>query len=211
VYEDVRSRIVALELPPGAAVSEAELATRLEVSRTPVREAIILLADEGLLDVYPQRGTFVTPINRADVVTAQFIRESLECASLTAFPQDSPPHVAAELRGIVARQRLACELDDEAGFFELDALFHQRLMGAAGHEAAWQVVARTAAHLDRVRRMSLPQQHRVMRLVDEHDAVLDAALAGDGAAAVDRLRAHLRLVLDDVDVMHRAQPELFGD
>jgi len=80
IYERLRRAITTLELAPSESVSEKDLAQKLGVSRTPVREALIRLADEGLIDVLPQRGTFVAPIRLQDVEDAQFIREALEVA-----------------------------------------------------------------------------------------------------------------------------------
>src|SRR4051794_27041342 len=82
VYTIIREAIVSLRLLPGQALSENELATQYGVSRTPVREALIRLAGDGLVEVVPQLGTFVSRISELDVREAQFIREVLECTSL---------------------------------------------------------------------------------------------------------------------------------
>ena len=82
VISELRSRIISLELPPGTSISENELATTLGVSRTPIREALLILAEEQLVEVFPRVGTFVTPVDVRLVKNSQFLREALELSSL---------------------------------------------------------------------------------------------------------------------------------
>ncbi len=91
VYETLRRKVLTLELPPGAALSENELAAALGVSRTPVRESLILLADEGLVQVFPQVGTFVSRVDPDRVRDAQFLREAVELAALDDVPAEPRP------------------------------------------------------------------------------------------------------------------------
>ena len=87
--ETLRRRIISLQLPPGEPLSENELAQELGVSRTPVRESLILLREEGLVQVYPQIGSFVSLVDLGRVSEAQFVREAIECASLRDLAVDS--------------------------------------------------------------------------------------------------------------------------
>src|SRR3954464_1739569 len=93
VYEALRRRVLTLELPPGAALSENELAAALGVSRTPVRESLILLAEEGLVQVFPQVGSFVSRVDPVKVADAQFLREAVELAALDDLPEVLDPDV----------------------------------------------------------------------------------------------------------------------
>ena len=142
VHRVLRERIVSLDLAPGAAVSEGDLAAELGVSRTPVRESLILLAEEGLIHVYPQLGSFVARIDVQQVRDAQFIREAVELAALHAAAARATAADIAALRALIAAQREA----DATTFVTLDDDFHRSLMAAAGHESAWRIVgsARTA-------------------------------------------------------------------
>ena len=210
VYAWLRRRIIELELPPGAALSEAEIGARLGVSRTPVRESLILLAEEGLVEVFPQRGSFVGPIRYEDVVSAQFVREAIECSSLELGGFQVTEGDLAELRALIVRQREADAVDDAAGFFDLDEQYHQRLMAACGHESAWRIVAPAKAQMDRARRLSLPENGKMSDLVEQHEHVVDALAGRDVSGAVDALRRHLRVVLDDISHIQRERPELFA-
>jgi GntR family transcriptional regulator, rspAB operon transcriptional repressor len=211
VHALLRARIVSLELPPGTALSENELAAQLQVSRTPVRESLILLADEALAEIYPRLGTFVARIRVQAVAEAQFVREAIELAGL----QQSVPRVGeadiADLRALLAAQREAVGEPGAGRFFELDEAFHQRLLEISGHLTAWKVVNTAKAHLDRVRRLSLPMPEIVSAMVDQHEQVVDRLAAGDGDGAGAALRTHLRAVLHDFDEIRRLNPQYFAD
>ena len=105
VYDTIRRKVLTLELPPGAALSENELAAALGVSRTPVRESLILLAEEGLVQVFPQVGSFVARVDPDGVADAQFLREAVELAALDDMPPDPDPDVVAELRENLDRKQ----------------------------------------------------------------------------------------------------------
>src|SRR5688572_4180557 len=135
VYETLRRKVLTLELPPGAALSENELAAALGVSRTPVRESLILLAEEGLVQVFPQVGSFVSRVDPDGVADAQFLREAVELAALDDMPPDPDPEIVAELRENLDRQQ-APGIDLEE-FFGLDEAFHHGLLRLSGHARAW--------------------------------------------------------------------------
>jgi GntR family transcriptional regulator, rspAB operon transcriptional repressor len=152
-YKELRHRIVSLKLPPGSPLSENELAEHLSVSRTPVRESLILLAEEGLVQVFPQLGTFVSRVDTEKVADAQFVREAIEVASLKDAVRDRSDDDIARLRdNLAAQSEPDLSMDD---FFELDEKFHQALLTAGGHAAAWRSVESAKAHLDRARRLGL--------------------------------------------------------
>ena len=205
VHRVLRERIVSLDLTPGAAVSEGDLAAELGVSRTPVRESLILLAEEGLIHVYPQLGSFVARIDVQQVRDAQFIREAVELAALHAAAARATPADIAALRALIAAQREA----DAPTFFALDDDFHRSLMAAAGHESAWRIVGSAKGHLDRVRRLSLPIPNTIERLIDEHTDVVDHLEAGREPAAEAALQRHLRGVFDDLDTIRARHEDLF--
>ncbi|WP_329454908.1 GntR family transcriptional regulator [Streptomyces sp. NBC_01497] len=211
VHEQLRARIIALDLEPGAALSENDLAAELGVSRTPVRESLILLGDEGLVDVYPQLGTFVARIRLGDIASAQFVREALECAALRDAVGRATPRDVTDLRRLLRAQRDAAEDGDMDAFFLGDEDFHARLMAVGGHASAWPVVAQAKAQLDRARRLSLPLTQQLPLLIGQHTAVVDRLEAADGSAAEESLRDHLRLVFGDVEKIRGTRPDLFTE
>lgn len=209
VHAALRREILTLRLAPGAALSENELAAGLGVSRTPVRESLILLADEGLVQVFPQIGSFVSPIDPQRVTDAQFLRESVELAALADVPDPPDGALVARLQDNLGAQSAEDITMDR--FFELDEQFHRTLLDLSGHGGVWQPVAAAKAHLDRARRLGAVRRHPIADMAAEHRAVLEAVTAGDRTGARRILREHLRRVLDDVEHVRAQSPELFGD
>ncbi|GAA0517243.1 GntR family transcriptional regulator [Saccharopolyspora thermophila] len=208
VYETLRHKVVTLEYPPGAPLSENELAASLGVSRTPVREGLILLSQEGFVQIFPKIGSFVSRVDPRKVADAQFLREAVELASLEDVGPAPDPEVVAELRDNLARQRQAA--GDLADFFRLDEAFHQGLLRLGGHESAWPTVVAAKGHLDRARRLGLQDATPPQVFIDQHEAVLDSLVSGDVAQARRLLRAHLRAVFDDIEQIRERSPELFA-
>jgi DNA-binding GntR family transcriptional regulator len=206
----LRADIISLHLPPGAALSENELAAQLGVSRTPVRESLIILQAEGLVQVIPQVGSFVALVNPSQVAEAQFMREALECWSLQSVGHPIKPGDVDALIENLHGQALCASTNKVDEFFELDEHFHRLLLRAAGHESAWRTIASHKAHLDRARRLSLGHRLPLAELVAQHQAVADALIAGNAPEAVAQLTAHLREIFNDIDAVRDQQPELFN-
>ncbi|WP_166024222.1 GntR family transcriptional regulator [Streptomyces chilikensis] len=210
VYEFLRARIAGLELRPGAALSENDLAAELGVSRTPLRESLVLLGEEGLVDVYPQLGTFVSWIRPQAVASARFVREALEPAALRDGVPQATERDVLEPRALLAGQAEAGRRGDPETFLRLDEEFHARLMAVGGHGDVWPVAGRAKAHLDRARRLSLPPEDRITLLVQQHTDVVDALERGDAGGTGTALRGHLRQVFADVGAIRDRHPELSG-
>jgi GntR family transcriptional regulator, rspAB operon transcriptional repressor len=208
-YAILREAIVTLRLAPGHPVSENELAAQLGVSRTPVREAIIRLAGDGLVEVYPQRGSAVSRISEHEVREAQFIREALERAALVNTAERLGDGDTLRLEAILAEQRAAHATGDVAGFLAADDALHRTLIEIGGHHQVWPVIHGAKGHLDRVRWLSLPTPDMIEQLIAEHTAIVAALARGDLADADRRLTAHHRLVLDKLPGLAGQHPELF--
>jgi DNA-binding GntR family transcriptional regulator len=208
VYDTLRTKMLTLELPPGAALSENELAAALGVSRTPVRESLILLSEEGLVQVFPQVGSFVSRVDPERVADAQFLREAVELASLDSIPTDLDANLVKELQANLHRQH-APDIDLE-DFFTLDEEFHHGLLKLGGHANAWPTVVAAKGHLDRARRLGLHESASPTKFADQHQDVLRAVLAGDIENAKSTMRQHLRAVFDDIERIQARSPELFA-
>jgi DNA-binding GntR family transcriptional regulator len=194
IHAVLRQDIVSLRLPPGARLSENELAERFGTSRAPVREALIRLVEDGLIEVRPQRGSFVTRISLAAMESSRFVREALEVAIIR---QAAGKGIAQAAQAHIEATILA-QIDTHGAperFTQLDDLFHRAFAEAAGLAAVWAIVEREKAQFDRVRFLSLPSTTPVEVLVQQHRAILAAVLARDPAAAEQAMRAHLTEVL----------------
>lgn len=211
VYAALREAIVSAELEPGRRLSENELADRLGVSRTPVREALVRLRDDRLVAIVPQLGTFVTLIGPDAVADAHFVREALECNAIRIAAERATPADLLDLQANLAEQERAEEADDAEAFDRLDEALHRAICELSGREVAWRVSQRARGQLDRVRRLSLPAPGYRRQMIDEHREVLAAVAAHDAKGAERALRHHLRMVLSHVPDIQRAHPEFFEE
>lgn len=210
VYEELASAIRDLRLPPGASLSETELAEQLHVSRTPLREAIARLVETGLVSVVPQVGTQVELIRLYDVEQARFVRESLETAAFTVACAN-PARDVAPLRHLLAEQERCHQRGDIDGFFAADEALHEQIFALSGYLGAWQVMQPMKMHLDRLRRLSLPEPETVRALIDEHTAIVDALEAGDAADGHKCLVLHARRALGTLPALQAQYPEYFTE
>ncbi|QEC50332.1 GntR family transcriptional regulator [Baekduia soli] len=211
VYLALREAIISAELEPGRRLSENELAELLGVSRTPVREALVRLRDERLVAIVPQLGTFVTLISTEGVADAAFVREALECAAIRLAAQRAGEDALAELQANLAAQDRAQAAGDAEAFDGLDEALHRSLCELSGHEIAWDLSRRANGHLDRVRRLSLPEPGYLGEMVAEHRQVVAAVAAGDPDRAEEALRHHLRMVLSGLGHIRAAHPDFFEE
>jgi DNA-binding GntR family transcriptional regulator len=210
-HQFLRREIIDGRLLPRAPLSEQELSQSMGVSRTPVREALIKLADEGLVDIYPQFGSFVAPIKLAEVFDSQFVRESLECAALERAIERIEAAQAAALKGILDDQRSYQRAGENVAFFEADEKMHVYLMTIAGHEAVWQIVENAKAQMDRVRHLSMRSDVKLNSILAEHSAIVDGVVSRDRIGALAALRAHLRGLFRSVDVLVNEHREYFAE
>lgn len=210
VLRALRDAIVRIELPPGAHLSEAELARRFGVSRQPVREALIKLQEAGLLCVRPQRGTVVQRISVAAVHDARFVREAVEAAVVREAATMRPPGLVAELGGLIAAQeRAATREGGAAEFLRLDEAFHRALADGIGRVFAWTALEPIKAQMDRVRFLSMEGATPLPELIRQHRAIAEGIAAGDPDRAEAALRTHLREILASLPRIAEAHPEYF--
>lgn len=214
VYDSLRRAILSLALVPGEALSEKALSDEMGVSRTPVREALARLAQENLVVIIPQVGTFVSKIDLGRVAEAQFVRTALECAAI-ADTMDAEPHDLVLLRQNIAKQRDLDEARGWDGIYELDHQFHSHLTVISNHPMVDELVRVPLMHMERVRRLSIPYAGRIESLldlpsiIDQHERIADAIASRDQAGAVDAMREHLSHVQDVAAALALIMPNYF--
>lgn len=208
IYALLRERIVQGALKPGEPISETEIARTYSVSRQPVREAFIKLSEAGLVQIRPQRGTFISSISVASVMEARFVREAIEADVARTAAAGASPEAVATLRDQIARQKQVADSDVPA-FMKLDELFHRTLAEVAAVPFAWRVVEDVKAQMDRIRYLSVEEVH-VRNLIAQHEAIVEAIAAADEDAADRAMRAHLREILRSLPIIAAAHPDLFG-
>ena len=210
LYDLLRGRIIALELPPGLQLSRNDLAAGYGVSQTPVRDALQMLEKEGLVVIYPQSRTEVTRIDLKQARETQFLRMSLELEVVRALATEAGQPAVGQAMRIVRQQETALTVDgDLARFGQLDRQFHQMLFEAAGVPDLWQVVQSRSGHIDRLRRLNLMDPGKAATILAAHTEILDRMKALDVAGAQDAVRRHLSATLAKVDDIRRAHAHYF--
>lgn len=209
VYDELRDAIVSLRLQPGARIDKAALCERLHVSRQPLSEALAWLAEERLVAVEPQKGTYVTRISMRDVAEAAFVRAALEVETVRRLAPEVDAETLQRLSLIVDYQSVASAAKDHEEFYGLDVRFHAALIGRLAFRRVAEVVESSRAQTERIRRLLLPTPDRSSGTITEHRAILAALARRDAAAAGDAMRTHLDNVLLGLQRLSSEQPQLF--
>ena len=201
-------RVVNLTLPPGAKLSEAEVAAQMGVSRQPVRDAFYRLSQMGFIQIRPQRATFVTPISEEAVLQAYFIRAALEEACMRVAAQRLTDDQLDALGHVLDLQAREIGAGNRAVFHALDDRFHHDICRFAGLEFVWTLVKDNKGHMDRARYLSL--SYGADTALAEHGQILDALRRRDPDAAVAAIRQHLSRIEGIIARLRIDQPRVFG-
>jgi DNA-binding GntR family transcriptional regulator len=208
LYHILRAAIICGELLPGQSISEVEMSRKFAISRQPVREAFIKLSEERLIEVLPQRGTYVRKISVKGVLDARHLREVIEVSIAREVSEKKTPALVKTLRGIVSEQRKV-KHGDNPSYLRLDEEFHRSLALYAGREYMWRVAEGIKAHMNRVRFLTFDSATPISQLTDEHAGIVDAIAAGDGNLAAQRMEQHLRTLLETLPLIAERYPEHF--
>ena len=209
IYSDLRAELVSLQRRPGEVMSEAEIALSYGVSRTPVREAILKLADERLVEIFPQSGIFVSRIPIAALPEAIIVRKALEETTSGMAANRATSSQILALHSIVERQREANAAGDSDTFHRADEQFHATIAEVAGYPGIWTLIQQVKVHVDRYRRLTLPQRGRIPRVIAEHESILSAIEAHDASGARTAMATHLDSLLDNIALTQHINPEFF--
>lgn len=199
VFERLREAIVSLELVPGTVLPRNELAEQFGISQTPIRDALMRLGEEGLVDIFPQHATVVSRIDIAAARQAHFLRRSIELEVVRTLAADASDELIARLRAQVDLLAALSSGGDYSEFVAADQSFHRLMYEAAGVPDLWSLVRRLSGHVDRLRRLHLPSAGKAQAVVRDHRRIVDAIAQRDPEAAQARLREHLSGTLGKLD------------
>jgi GntR family transcriptional regulator, rspAB operon transcriptional repressor len=209
IYEVVRDWVVTMTLKPGQALSEKDLAARLSVSRTPVREAMIRLSDEGFIDVLPQHGTFVSFIDVDKLDEAGFIRKAVEGAVVVELTKSLNEESVATLNSIMDEQRRAAKSNDYEALETADRRLHSTMPALVGKPNVWWVIKRAMYHLERALRLRKREASNWSETIREHEALVYAIIGRDAEEATSVIRRHIDRNLGEVRIVCDAHPQYF--
>ena len=209
LHEALRERIVSLELIPGEYLSRSEIAAQYDVSQTPVRDAMMRLEEEGLLVIYPQSKTLVSKIDVTHAQETQFLRLSIELEVVRTLIRQEGKAQIAKARTCLALQRAALGSDDLLQFSRLDREFHAAICEAAGVANLWTIVTARSGHIDRLRKLNLPDPGKSSSILSCHERILRAIDDRDDRGAEAVLREHLSGTLSQVEQIIERYPGYF--
>nr|WP_255679418.1 GntR family transcriptional regulator [Jiella flava] len=214
IYHMLRRSIILLEMQPGSLLIEKDLAAQWGVSRTPVREAIQKLADEGLVTVFPHSATIVSKISYRMAEEGFIIRRALEVESVRRAAERATPEIHARLATIVTKMRAIVSEQRLGEYIEVDNALHCAIAEASGVGRLWRFVMMAKVDLDRMRQLSAPVPGHLDRVTDQHAQIVDAICHGRPDLAELTMRVHLessfevmsRLIAEDRDIFEPDGP-----
>lgn len=212
-YDIILKKIIDAEYEPGQKISEKKIEEDLQIGRTPVREALLQLRQDRLINVIPQSGTYISKIDLTDVLDARFVRASVErrimreAASLKLTAEQ-----VADLDRIIKIEKMTREDDDFPAFLESDDTFHEYFYKITNHQRVWDWLKKINIQFNRFRFLRLKVQKLSWQgLIEEHIAIYDAVKNND-VSEVDRLTAnHMHRMLDEEQSLIKAFPEYFAN
>jgi len=209
VYEELRNRIINLKLEPGAPVTKNMLTERFNVSPTPIREALLRLAEEDLVNIIPQSGTAISLINIQSAQEVHFLRLSVEIEVARVLCMEIDDSGLAELNAWMERQVTELNAGNQTAFKQADNNFHLEMFRLAGVKGLTQLLDRRRGHYDRIRGLYLREHQRREVVVEEHRKIFAALKKRDIHAAEAAVRMHLGKSLAIVDQIRDRYPNYF--
>jgi DNA-binding GntR family transcriptional regulator len=209
VYHSMKDAILSLAYQPGQIMRKGDICEQLDISRSPVSEAVTRLAAEGLVDVIPQAGTFVTRFSMAEIREGSFLREALEIAAVELVAKTiTDDQVKLLKRNLRVQQALVDDLDVQ-GFYQFDSEMHNLIFGFTNYRRLAAMAETSWLQVNRARQLVLPNPDRVADTLAEHRAIVSALQARDPKAARKATKKHMGQLLLHLEAIELDRPDLF--
>ncbi|MEM7523669.1 MAG: GntR family transcriptional regulator [Pseudomonadota bacterium] len=209
VFDHLRGQIVSMALPPGARLSEADVARDCNVSRQPVREAFIRLGNMNLLLVRPQRATVVRPISRTEILESRFIRMAVEMEIVRRACKVGSGAYKAAFEDNLTRQDVAVRGGDADSFNDLDYEFHRLICLSANCGFAYKTIAENKISVERLCMLSLTDMQEQVDVYEDHLTMYDRLTARDEEAMIEITKRHLSRLNTTLDHVQANYPDYF--
>ncbi|MEN3931123.1 GntR family transcriptional regulator [Microvirga sp. W0021] len=210
VYLDLRQKIVGMAILPGSRIVEQDIASEHSISRTPVHEAVQKLAEEGLIEVRPRFGTFVSKIPLGGLEEAMFMREALECAVVERVCEIITPEGIETIEGILKEQEAFVINHNQKGFHKTDEEFHAALASIAGYPGIWRIILNAKMQVDRFRQLTLNVPGHMEIVLVEHKKILSAIIEKNAASASAAMREHMMHLRPGISLAVEQYPDYFS-
>lgn len=209
VYEELKRNIMSMKLEPGQAMSTQEIATKLNVSRTPVREAFLQLQSEGLVEMIPQRETIVSRIDMKRVEQEKFIRECLELGVINMFLDKKNQGDIHRMPELIELQKRCAETGDFVGFLDADDQFHKVLFDVTDQQMAWATITSRNGHYNRFRILFVQNADVLESSIQQHAEIVRFLEMGDEDRIRRALTSHIQRLEVDKTGLVAAYPDYF--
>ncbi|MFB9828845.1 GntR family transcriptional regulator [Lederbergia wuyishanensis] len=208
-YKKLKMKILNLELEPGTKISEKEIADEFNVSRTPVREAFMKLAQEELLDIIPQSGTIVSRINLDYVEEGRFIREKIEKEIVMLACKEFPDDYLFRLETNLALQELCIGKNNFYQLYELDEEFHRILFSGVGKARTWKMLQLLNSHFNRLRLLRLSKDSNWESIISQHKKIYKLIIEKNPEEASQMMERHLQMAVFEKEMLKEKYPHYF--
>jgi GntR family transcriptional regulator, rspAB operon transcriptional repressor len=210
IYELIRRSIIMLEMQPGAPIVEKSICSKLSVSRTPVREAIQRLAGEGLVNVIPHSGTYVSRISFQVAEEGFIIRRALEIESVRRASLRYSYAAWAELDAVLMRMRKLLDTNQLDRYLDEDDILHSTIARMSGMPRIWKFITLAKVHLDRMRQLSAPVPGHLAMVTEQHAAIVAAVRSGKPDQAELAMRIHLESSFEVMTRLYHERTNMFA-
>ncbi|WP_026885025.1 GntR family transcriptional regulator [Clostridium beijerinckii] len=211
IYHNLREEIINLYLEPGTSISEKELSEKYNVSRTPVREALVRLAQEGLVQIYPQKGTVVSLIDLSAVEEERFLREHLERAVVKEASMEFPKENILALEMNLKFQKMYIENNDYKKLFNTDEEFHKIIFEGCSKKRIWNSINDGSTEFQRIRVLRLTVNSSWDNIYLQHKEIFNAIKNKNPELAEEFMKKHLNMVIFDKTQVRESYPNYFKD
>ncbi|RFB12564.1 GntR family transcriptional regulator [Bacillus sp. HNG] len=193
VYSYLYEKIIDLSLKPGTPISESEIGAQLNVSRTPIREALMQLSKEDLIDIKPQIGTFVSLIDPKIIEESRFMRKAVEIAVIREATEKLTHETLYKLEKCITMQELALKEENSKDFLAFDDQFHELIFKGLDMDRIWQGIDQMNGQYKRVRmlRLTTTEPSEWVTVLDEHKAIYNALKSKEVETAVSVTNDHI--------------------
>lgn len=209
LYHLIREEIINLNFVPGLSISEKEISEKFNVSRTPVRESFVRLSQEGLLNIYPQKGTFVSLIDLSSVEQSRFMREHLERAVVRLACEEFPKEKLLELEMNLKFQEMFLENHDPKNLYEKDEEFHKLIFEGCDKTKIWSTISEMDGDFKRIRILRLTSNLKWDVIYSQHVGITSAIKDRKPDLAEKIMKEHLTLVNFDKKQLKEEYPNYF--
>ncbi|MGL5125422.1 MAG: GntR family transcriptional regulator [Fusobacteriaceae bacterium] len=210
-YRVIKDNILSLVLRPGDAISETEISKILNISRTPIREALVNLKNETLIDVYPQKGTFVSLLDFTLIEEAEFMRTVLECEVVRLATKYFSEENLKELEHNLNFQKKITEFSPSAfEFFNLDNKFHEIIFRGCNKSNVWEQIKILSSHLNRIRLLDAMEKTSLELTSHQHEDIFNLIKNKDSGENVDKIiKEHVSSFHTQLEELYKKYPLFF--